>query len=101
MLETYKGRSDQFWSILTSIGNYFLRGCKALETLDFIKFGAVTSVGNGFLDGCVKLTMVDLTKFGAVTSVGDNFLAGCLHLPAVNLTKFVCSFDERGPLLPL
>ena len=65
---------------VTSIGNYFLRGCSSLTSLDLNAFSNVTSIGALFLNDCSALTSLDLNAFSNVTSIGMYFLYGCSKL---------------------
>jgi hypothetical protein len=56
---------------VTTIGNDFLSGCYALNSLDLSPLTKLTTIGNDFLSGCYALTSLDLSPLTKLTTIGD------------------------------
>ena len=72
-------------SIVTHIGDRFLRGCTSLTSVDLSGLSKVTQVGAGFLENCSSLTTLDL-PLNNVTQIAAAFLSGCTSLTALDLS---------------
>ena len=70
---------------VTVIEDYFISGAKRLESINLSGFGSVTKIGEWFL-GCAALRTVDLSVFRCVTVIERQFLGGCKHLTSVDLS---------------
>lgn len=66
-------------NISTSIGQYALRGCKALTN---VNFPSVTSTGTAAMYQCTALAKAD---FAAAVAFGNNTFYGCSALTALIL----------------
>ena len=66
---------------VTSVGNYFLRNCYGLTSVNLPD--GLTSVGDYFLQNCTGLTSLTLPE--GLSSVGDCFLYGCTGLTSIDL----------------
>ena len=70
-----------------NIGNYFLRDCTSLTTIDLSSLQNVTSVGDNFLYNCRSLTTINLSPLQNVTSIGNYFLGNRTSLTTIDLSS--------------
>lgn len=69
------------------IDDYFMAYCSKLTSIDELnKFKYVTSIGNNFLGGMYALESVDLSAFKDVTTIGGSFLANNESITELDLT---------------
>ena len=73
-------------SVVTRIGNCFLRNCTSLTSVDLSGLIHVTQIGTYFLHGCSALRTLDLTALSSITHFKSNFLAGCRSLRNLDLS---------------
>ena len=73
--------------VATEIPDSFLR-CSALTRLDLSALSVVTEIGNGFLKCCTQLIELDLSGLCNVTVIGDHFINDADRLESINLSGF-------------
>ena len=73
-------------SVVTQIGNSFLKNCTSLTSIDLSGLIHVAQIGRSFLSGCSALCELDLTPLSSVTQLESAFLLGCSALRTVDLT---------------
>ena len=83
----------QYFTNLTSIGNYAFYNCSGLTSLTFPN--AVTSIGNSAFQYCGNLTG-SLTFPNAVTSIGSNAFNNCSALTSITIGNSVNSIDNSA-----
>ena len=65
---------------VTQVDAYFLHGCRSLRTLDLTALSNVMLLGPGFLNECSALCSLDLTPLSNITQIRQCFLFGCSAL---------------------
>ena len=77
-------------TIPIAIGEYFLRMCTSLSSIDLTPLRNARTIQNGFLCRSTALTSVDLTPLTNVTSINaTGWLYDCLSLSGIiDLTPF-------------
>ena len=73
-------------SNVTTIGKFFLLGCRGLSTINLSPFSNVTALDHAFLPDCAGLTTIDLRPLSNITAVGERFLYGCRGLTSIDLS---------------
>ena len=79
------------WGEVSVIGEYFLAGCEALETVDFgDALRRITNVPYYCMAFCPLLRTIDCSSMVNVTTIGSHFGYGCTSVTTVNLNGMNC-----------
>ena len=77
-------------SVLTNvkaIGDVCLRGCDSLTDINLLGLTSTKSVGSFFLEGCISMSSIELSGLSNVTTIGDSFLRSCSSLRHISLSS--------------
>ena len=82
-------KSAQIPAWMTSVPDFFLTGCKKLETVTFAQNSQVTSIGKNFVSNCPLVQQIVLPE--GVQTIGDGLGDNCQALTLIDLPSTVTS----------
>ena len=85
-------KSAQIPAWMTSVPDFFLTGCKKLETVTFAQNSQVTSIGRSFVSDCPLVQQIVLPE--GVQTIGEKLGNNCSSLTLIDLPSTVTSVGQ-------